>query len=196
MSGKGQPIYALLLLGFAVGCATLTGHLLSILWLGDWKYRELIAPICTSAIAVVASSAGAAVFYKGGGKLRAIAGHTAVIVAGCCIAAMGLFFGILANCNLSCGTRIEAETKSPTGQWRAVRFSRNCVSVARYCRPILHVSIVSEGQSPGGNTGNAFSVDTFDGVDLVWKSDWLVLIRYPAGSQVLRHEDLVVILRI
>jgi hypothetical protein len=196
MRWERKHIYTLLFLAFAIGCATLTGYLLSILWLGEWKYRELIAPIWVTTIAVIASAAVVAVINQKQRNLFAIAGLTAVIVAGCVVVATSLFFGILANCNLSCGTRIEAESRSPTGLWRAVRFSTNCTSIARYCRPIAHVSIVSEGQAPRGNTGNAFSIDATDGVELLWKSDQLLLIRYPLGSRVLRQEKAVGAVRV
>lgn len=199
VAGMGRTrklICTALLLGLAIGCATLSGYLLSILWLGEWKYRELIALISGTAIAAVLSAAAAAVIHKGRRNWRAVSWLTAMIIAGCGVAATGLFFGVLANCDLSCGTRIEAESMNPTGQWRAVLFSRNCISVARYCHPIANVSIVSEGRTPIENGGNAFRVDAIGGVELVWKSDQLILIRYPDGARILRQEKTVGAVRI
>jgi hypothetical protein len=118
MRSERKPIYTVLLLALAISFATLTGYLLSILWLGEWKYRELLAPIFGAAIAVVASAAVVAVMYKGRRNLLTVACLTAVIVAASGVVATGLFFGFLGNCNLSCGTKIEAESTSPSGHWR------------------------------------------------------------------------------
>ena len=109
-----------LLLGMALGCATWTGYVLSVLWSGEWKYRELILPILAGASVTFLASVAVAVIQKGRHNARGVVWLAFLVTGSCGVAAAGLYFGVLASCALSCGTKLEREVKSPNGQSRAI----------------------------------------------------------------------------
>ena len=196
MRRRWKFISVALLSGLALGSATLTAYWLSILARGAWKYPELLLPICVvGLVAFLILGVIASICIQGRDKL-AVLRFAAVLTAVCVMAASGVFFGVLDNCRLSCGTRIKVESKSPTGHWKAIWFTEKCASVARYCPTISHVSVVREAEHSVGAVGNAFSIDTDLGVELEWKSDDLLLIRYWPLARVLRRTDGVGAVRI
>ena len=153
----------------------MAAYRLSVLWRGQWKYRELIAPTCASALAAGLLFAVIAVVQKGRRNIGAIVRLTLLSTAICGVVATGAFFALLDNCSLSCGQMIKSQSDSPSGRWRAVLYSTNCVSVARYCPSVSHISVVSNTQT-ALDKGDVFTGPDL-AVDMEWKSDQVLLIR-------------------
>ena len=187
MSHAGKLVSIVLLSVFALGLATLAEYLFSILWIGEWAYLELIAPICASVVAATLALGIVASINRRHRGIAAVVRLAALLSLGCFTSAAGLFFVVLANCSLSCGNKIVAESRSPNGRWKAVSFSRNCYATARYCPPVTHVSVLPVTEELPGGDGNVFSIDAVDGIDLAWKSDDVLLVRYFSGP-VLRKQ--------
>jgi len=163
---------------WAIGLAMFAGYLLSILWWGQWKYSELVVPTVGAATAAIVAVAVIAVINRRHRGTGAILRLTALLITGCSLFTAGLFSLLLANCGLSCGNRIIADVKSPTGRWRAVWYSRKCVAPARYCPTVSYVSILAPGEDLR-NEANAFSVAVEDGLRLDWRSNDELRISYP-----------------
>jgi hypothetical protein len=165
----------------ALGAATFAGYMLSVLWAGKWKYTELIAPICGSVFAAVLAAGCVAYIGRRHRGAGAVVRLGALLALGCFTAAAVLFFGLLANCRLSCENRILAESQSPDGRWKAVSFSRNCVAVAGYCPSVSYVSVLPAREELPEGEGNVFGGIVPDGaLEVGWKSDDQLLIRHSA----------------
>lgn len=164
-------------------------YLLSVLWRGDWKYREIILPLSVTVLGVIAVLMTIAFIARGRHNARGVIALTMVLIPSCGLIVSGIFFGVLDNCHLSCGTNVRFESKSPTSEWKAVWFSRDCVSAARYCPPISHVSIVKQSDSDIGSEGNAFSIAGHGGLELRWDANDRIRIEYWAGDRVLRKQS-------
>jgi hypothetical protein len=179
------------LFALAVVIGSIAAYLLSILWRGDWKYSEMIAPIILAAVATLALLAIVAVIATRRGRTRNAAMLISGLVLVCGAVVACVFFGVLDNCRLSCGPVFDAVVKSPTGQWTAIRFSTKCTAIARYCPAMANVSIVNESERLVGTEGIVFrtSPDTY--TELSWKSDDVLLIRYGPGPRILRHEHAI-----
>jgi|SRR5690242_8437795 len=195
--GRTKNLLAVALLSAAaLASATLTAYWLSILARGDWKYPELILPICAAGlVALLIVGIITRICTHGRNKL-AMLRLAVVLLAGCSVAASGVFFGALDNCRLSCGTHVKTQSKSPSGNWTAIYFTEKCVSVARYCPTIWHVSVVGASDHSANTMGKVFSIDNDPSVELEWKSDNLLLIRYWPAAGVLRRREGVGAVRI
>jgi hypothetical protein len=190
MREVGKLASIALLSVLALGCATLAGYLVSILWAGRWAYPELVAPICGSVVAATIALGVIAFLYMRHRGIAAVVRLTALLTLGCFTVSAGLFFVVLANCSLSCGNKIVAESPSPNGRWKAVSFSRNCVATAGYCPTVSNVSVFAASEGLPEGEGNVFSIDAHDGIDLEWKSADVLLVRY-YPARVLRQETWV-----
>lgn len=110
----------------ALTCATFAVYLFSILWQGHWKYHELLPWLSLAAIGGIISLVIIAFILRQG--LAAVSRLTALLIMLCSTSAAGIFYGVLANCHLSCGSRIISEVPNRTGKVKAVWFSRKCVA--------------------------------------------------------------------
>jgi len=174
----------------ALGSATFAGYLFSILRMGRWAYPELVAPLCGSVVAATLAPSVIALINRRQRGIAAVVRLAALWTLGCFTAAAGVFFGLLANCSLSCETKIVAESRSPNGRWKAVSFSKSCDAVARYCAPVSYVSVLPAREGLPGGDGNLFSIVAVVGMELEWKSDDRLLVRYFSG-RVLRQQKRV-----
>ena len=179
----------------ALVCATLTAYWTSIWWRGSKQYHEFIAPMCVSAIVAILVLLGVAALHRGRRGRWGFAGLSALLIIACAGAASGVFFEVLDNCRLSCETRLRAESRSPNGRTNARLLLESCSSVARYCPPISHVSVVSESTG-SAITQTVFSLDADGGVEFQWKAEDQLLIRYWPWARVLRREGQVGSVRI
>ena len=143
---RWKPISVALLSILALTTATLTAYSFSILSRGEWEYRELIAPICTAGLVTLLLLGLIATVCTRGRSSRTTAGLTLLLIAACSMLTAGVFFGVLDNCRLRCGTRPKMELKSPTGRWTAVWLIESCPSTSRYCPTISHVIVVAEAE--------------------------------------------------
>ncbi len=175
----GKLILALGLSALSVTCATLCTYITSLAWRGEWKYPELIAPICALAAAALLAAIGAAHALR----------RKALIMLGCPAVAAAVFFLLLANCRLSCVNTTIAESPSPDGQWRAIWLPENCTAAARNCPPISHVLLIRSTNAQPPERQEAFTIAESDGVRLEWKSKDLLRVYYPAWTGVLRKRD-------
>jgi hypothetical protein len=130
----------------------------------------------------------AAVHEKQRGKW-AIVRLSALLSAACLVAGTGIFFAVLDNCRLSCGTKLRAESSSPSRRNRAILLSEACTSFARYCPATAHVSVVSEAADSARVERTVFSLDAYEGVEFQWLSEDHLLIRYWALARILRREN-------
>jgi len=171
----------------ALGCWVLTAYLLSVLSWGDWEYSELIAPSVGSAIAGLLALIGAGYVHRRDRGSGAVVRFTAVATVVNSALAVGFFFVCLSNCTLSCGNKTLSQSLSPNGRLKAVLFSRTCVAAARYCPSVSSVSVLAADDALPAGEGNVVAFVGDVGVDLQWKSDGLLLVRYPAIARVLRQ---------
>jgi hypothetical protein len=190
-----RVILATVLSTFAVGCMTLAAYLYSIEW-GALKHPELMAAVCGSAAAAVLAIGGAAFIISRRLGIGAVVRSCVLLTAGCCAVTATLFLSLLANCRLSCGNRVVAESKSPDGEWTAIWLLESCAAAARYCPPISHIVLLRDGERLPGGEGEAFSVRSADGVGLEWKSNDRLVISYAAWTKVLRKRSRVGIVRL
>ncbi len=188
---RGRIVLTVALAVFAVGCATLAELLCSILWRGEWKYSELVAPICGAAVAGALALTGTAFMLRGRSGIGAVIRSGALLTLACVAVSACLFFSLLENCGLSCGNRVIDESRSPSGQWTAVLSMESCTATARYCPPISHVVLLNHREDLPRRQAQAFSLTDGGGLRLEWKSDNLLLISYPAWSKVLVKRDRV-----
>ena len=173
----------------AVGTGTLAAYSLSILWRGEWKYHELIAPTVLWVLGSLGLLTAAAIVVRGrkpfGGAVRV----TVLLWLATGIMVASLFYGVLDNCRISCGSNIEGKVKSPTGAWTAVQFSTKCFARTRLCPSSSYIAIVGQmGQTGDEETVFKTVPDTY--MELRWKSDHVLLIQYWAvpDVHVLRRE--------
>jgi hypothetical protein len=193
MGGSQKLFFTAVLSPLALGCAIVTAYWLSILWRGAWKYRELMLPVFVLAAVTSPLVVVIAVIHSGRHGMRAVVMWTAVLMAGCAAVAGGVFFAVLDNCRLSCGTRIRAVFQSPSGRQKAIWAVETCHSAARYCPAISHVLVGSVKDSAAKN---ALSIEADDEVTLHWESDNVLRIDAPGPARVLSHTDTVGAVRI
>ncbi len=93
----------------ALGFAILTAYLLSTLLLGEWKYTELFLPTATALLASLFAAIGASFVLRRQAGVASIVRTAALLIAACGTLAGGIYFGLLANCGLSCGETVESE---------------------------------------------------------------------------------------
>jgi uncharacterized integral membrane protein len=179
------------LLTFAVGCMILAAYVGAILQRGEWKYPELIVPICGSAVAGALAVGGAAFIHIRRSGRDAFIRSSALLMVACLAVSAGLFFALFANCSLSCSNRVVAESKSPDGQWTAVWSLETCTASARYCPSISRVVVVGSGDHVPRRYSEAFSATSSDGVLLQWKTNHLLVISYPAETRILLKQTQV-----
>jgi hypothetical protein len=151
---------------------------LSVLSRGEWKYRELVAPTCAlAAVSILSTIILAAIYWRRRGALSVVAlAGVFTLVSGA--VASGIFFGVLENCHLSCGTRIRARLQSPNGHATATWSVESCTSTTRACPPISLISVSEHFDHTSEAEQNVFSINTDDGVEMQWQSDYSLLIRY------------------
>lgn len=170
----------------ALTCATFAVYLFSILWQGHWKYHELLPWLSLAAIGGIISLVIIAFILRQG--LAAVSRLTALLIMLCSTSAAGIFYGVLANCHLSCGSRIISEVPNRTGKVKAVWFSRKCVAMAKYCPSLSYVSIIKRDETLPNTEGETLTIDVYDGLRLEWKSDDRLVVWYPGPARVLRHQ--------
>lgn len=185
MQRTGNLAWTVVLSTVALVCATLTAYWTSVWWRGAKQYHELIAPMCVSAIVAILMLLIVAALHSGRRGRWAVARLSALLMVGCAAAASGVFFAVLDNCRLSCGTRLRAESRSPNGRTNAMLLLQSCSSVARYCPTISHVSVVGGSTSSSRITQTVFSLGADGGVELQWKAEDQLLIRYWPLARVL-----------
>lgn len=83
-----------------------------------------------------------------------------------------------------------AKSKSPTGQWSAILLSEKCMSATRYCPAISHVAVVANARQPRVSE-SAFSIESASMVELTWKSDSRLIIRYWPLGRILKRTNTV-----
>ena len=158
----------------------------------------MFLPLGGVVLASFAAIIAVAVIARGRNNSRGVLALTVLLIIGWGAAVSGVFFGVLDNCSLSCGTTIRSVTKSPTGQWTAVWFTSDCVSLARYCPPVSHLSIVKRADSVMGTKGNVLSIKG-DYLQLYWESGERLRVDY-SGDRIIRKrssfEDVQVIYRV
>lgn len=184
-----------LLAVFAAGTSLATAYSFSILARGAWKDRELVVPICAAALATILALSFISALCTGTRHLWITAGVTVALTVACGAVTTGLFFGVLENCHLSCGTKTKAISRSPSGRWSAIWRTEDCVSATRYCPTISRVFVVPQPEQRRVSE-IAFSIETDSGVELEWKSDRRLLIRYWPLSRILKRTNTVGTVRI
>jgi hypothetical protein len=170
----------------ALCSATLSAYLLSVASMGRWKYPEVTGSICASAVITVLALAVIAFINKRESGRLAIVRLTALLILGCGAVAATVHFAVLANCSLFCKNVIQAESRSPNGRWRAIRFSRKCVAPAGYCPLVTYVSILPSSAGLPDGEGNGLAILGDQGIGIEWKSEDLLVTSYPAVDRVLR----------
>lgn len=199
MRGWGRLILTVPLAALAFCSALLATYLYSNLRWGPprfWGEPELppgsnypaVIPIVVSALAMLLLVA-IAWMYKRGQGAAAVVRLTAILMAGCGAASVGLFFGLMANCSLSCADKVVAEVKSPNGRLRAVRSVTSCAAMARYCPPYSRIAVVSTSLNPAAPRKDAFRVTDVDYVTLTWKADDLLFITYAGEAKILHQQN-------
>src|SRR5260370_5280270 len=127
----GRVSATLLLSIFAFACASSATYLFSILWWGHWKYTVAVVAFGASILLAVLAIAGIAAITTRG-KVKASAIRASLLIFAYAAASGACFLLVLANCSLSCGNRILAETNSSNAHWLAVWYLRHCALPRRY----------------------------------------------------------------
>jgi len=188
MRRYGTLLLTLLLAVAALGCGVLAAYSLSILRWGEWKYPELYAPISGAAILGLLALFGMGLINRRERGTGAVIRFTVLATAVCCVTTVGLSLALLSNCTLSCGNKVLAQNQSPSGRYKAVSFARNCVAATGYCPSVSSVSVLGATETLPAGEGNVFTLMAGDGVELEWKSDTVLLVRYSAGRFLRRQE--------
>ncbi len=185
MQSATKFVCTALLSGLAVACATLTAYMTSIWWRGAREYPELTAPICGGAVASFVAIVLLATLHRRQRGRWAVIKVSLLLTAACFFAASVVFFTVLDNCRLSCGTKLRAESSSPKGNYRAMLVSETCAAPARYCPPIWHARVA------GAIEQTVLSIDNGGGLELHWLAEDRLQIRYSPLAQILRQEERV-----
>ncbi len=166
----------------ALGFAALTTYLFSILLLGEWKYVELFLPTFAALLASLFAAVGASFVLRRQAGVASVVRTAALLIAGCGTLAVGIYFGLLANCTLSCGETVVAESESPNGAWKAVWIVEHCSSVSRACPTISHVRVSPNGIRPILRREDVFSAMNLGDLRMEWKADDRLTISYIGTS--------------
>ena len=109
--------------------------------------------------------------------------------------AIAIVLSQISACTL-CRNEISEEIPSPDGGFKAVVFQRDCGAATGFS---THISILTATDSPGNGSGNVFVADDNHGavragphglleVSVRWISSNRVIVEYPKGSRVFKHE--------
>lgn len=107
-----------------------------------------------------------------------------------------LALGQVSACSL-CSNEVSKEIPSPNGGFKVVVFQRDCGATTGFS---TQISILASTDSPRNSLGNVFTADDNRGaapvdsqgrlrVSIRWASTNRVIIEYPKGSRVFKHED-------
>lgn len=97
---------------------------------------------------------------------------------------VGLATGLLAGCADPCANEISQTVLSPSGQFAAVVFNRNCGATTGFN---TQVSIVTSGTVPGEG-GNVFIANGSIGLSLQWRGDAELRIAGMGRAAALKRE--------
>ena len=172
----------------ALTSATLAGYLFSVLQHGHWNYPELLPWMGLAASGVVASLVALAAVYCRG--VAAISRLSALLILLCSTSAAGIFYGVLANCRLSCRNKIISQVPNRNGTFKAVWFYRRCIATATYCPSVSYVSILRRDERLPNAGSDTFGIDGYADLRLEWILDDRLVIWYPA-ARLLRHQATV-----
>ncbi|MGZ4789109.1 MAG: hypothetical protein ACXVZX_11375 [Terriglobales bacterium] len=95
-----------------------------------------------------------------------------------------------------CGNSVAREVPSPDGKWKAVIYERDCGATTDFS---TQVSVLEARDDVGDESGNVFITDSNHGavpisgigvinVDVLWRSNSEVRVRYPSAARVFKKE--------
>jgi hypothetical protein len=168
--------------------ATLSIYILQIAWSAHQLLWEIDGAFC--ACVVLTAICLVPVSY---GKRRLAVVRFTTLVIGCFAVGAIAYFGVLANCSLFCKNVVQAEYRSPSGQWKAIRFLRECRPPSGYCLPVSYVSILPSGAQLPGGVGDAIAIDAENGIRIDWKSEDTLMVSYPMGRVIHRPRQLGIV---
>ena len=98
----------------------------------------------------------------------------------------------ISGCSPSCANEVLGDVNSPTGNFRAVIFQRNCGATTG---PNRQVSIIPSGTSLPDTAGNVLIIGDSAGealralnVSTTWSDDSTLLVTYGSGARVFRKQ--------
>src|SRR5262249_24252441 len=109
-----------LLSALGLMCSTLTVYSISIWWRGGRGRLEVLVPGLAGLVASLLVIGYIAVSLRQERGSWAVIRAGALLTLGCILGGSALFFGVLDNCRLRCGSRIRATSSSPGEHNKAV----------------------------------------------------------------------------